>query len=142
MSGLVGITPAAGFVDASGAIFIGVISGAIGYYGVVKLKKILGYDDTLDVFGIHGLVGIWGAVATGIFANPDINGAAGLLYGNPGQVLTQLYGVGVTIFYSAIATTILYKLTTLITSGGRVKKELEEEGLDLAYHGEKGFDIH
>ena len=142
VSGLVGITPAAGFVDASGAIFIGIISGAIGYYGVVKLKKILGYDDTLDVFGIHGLVGIWGAIATGIFANPEINGAAGLLYGNPGQVLTQLYGVGVTIFYSAIVTAILYKVTTLVTAGGRVKKEMEEEGLDLAYHGEKGFDIH
>ena len=142
VSGLVGITPAAGFVDASGAIFIGIISGAIGYYGVVKLKKILGYDDTLDVFGIHGLVGIWGAIATGIFANPEINGAAGLLYGNPGQVLTQLYGVGVTIFYSAIVTAVLYKVTSLVTAGGRVKKEMEEEGLDLAYHGEKGFDIH
>ena len=65
-----------------------------------------------------------------------------MLYGNPGQVLTQLYGVGVTIFYSAIVTAILYKLTTLVTAGGRVKKEMEEEGLDLAYHGEKGFDIH
>jgi len=142
VSGLVGITPAAGFVDASGAIAIGVVSGAVGYYGVVKLKQILGYDDTLDVFGIHGLVGIWGAVATGIFANPDINGAAGLLYGNPGQVLTQLYGVGVTIFYSAIVTAILYKIATLFTQGGRVKEEIEKEGMDLAYHGERGFDIH
>ncbi|MDW7695618.1 ammonium transporter [Flammeovirgaceae bacterium SG7u.111] len=142
ISGLVGITPAAGFVDVEGALFIGTISGAIGYFGVVKLKSMLGYDDSLDVFGIHGLVGIFGAIATGLWANPEINGATGLFYGNPGQVLTQLYGVVVTICYSAVASAVLFKVTTLITSGGRVDEEIEKEGMDLAYHGEKGFDIN
>ncbi|MEN7551346.1 ammonium transporter [Rapidithrix thailandica] len=142
VSGLVGITPAAGFVDVFGALIIGLFSGAIGYFGVIKLKKILGYDDTLDVFGIHGLVGIFGAIATGIFANPEVNGAAGLLYGNPGQVLTQLYGVGVTIIYSGTVSAVLFKVATLVTAGGRVERSIEEEGMDLAYHGEKGFDIN
>ncbi|WP_020530750.1 ammonium transporter [Flexithrix dorotheae] len=141
VSGLVGITPAAGFVDVTGALVIGILSGAIGYFGVVKLKKILGYDDTLDVFGIHGLVGIFGAIATGIFANPEINGAAGLLYGNPGQVVTQFYGVSVTIIFSGIASAILFKVATLLTGGSRVTKKVEEEGMDLAYHGEAGFNI-
>ncbi|MBX2841274.1 MAG: ammonium transporter [Flammeovirgaceae bacterium] len=141
VSGLVGITPAAGFVDVTGALIIGILSGAIGYFGVVKLKKILNYDDTLDVFGIHGLVGIFGAIATGIFANPEVNGAAGLLYGNPGQVVTQIYGVGVTIVFSGIASAILFKIATLITGGSRVTKKVEEEGMDLAYHGEAGFNI-
>ena len=94
VSGLVGITPAAGYVDVSGALVIGLGSGLVGYFGVVKLKKWLGYDDTLDVFGIHGLVGAFGAIATGIFANPMVNeGNSGLLYGNPDQVWIQIQSV-------------------------------------------------
>ncbi|OHX68234.1 ammonium transporter [Flammeovirga pacifica] len=140
ISGLVGITPASGYVDVSGALAIGLISGAVGFWGVIKLKEKLGYDDTLDVFGIHGLVGIVGAVLTGVFANPEVNGAAGALYGNPGQVLVQLKAVFVTIIYSGVASFIIFKLTALITQGGRVTNKLEKEGIDEAFHGESSFD--
>ncbi|AZQ62903.1 ammonium transporter [Flammeovirga pectinis] len=140
ISGLVGITPASGYVDVSGALAIGAISGIVGFYGVVKLKKAIGYDDTLDVFGIHGLVGIVGAVLTGVFANPEVNGAAGLLYGNPGQVLIQLKAVVVTIIYSGIASAIIFKLSTLLTAGGRVDAKIESDGMDESIHGEKSFE--
>ena len=142
VSGLVGITPAAGFVDVSGALFIGIGSGVVGYFGVVKLKKWLGYDDTLDVFGIHGLVGAFGAIATGIFANPLVNdGNAGLLYGNPGQVWIQIQSVFFVSVYSAIVTYIIYKIISLVFGTGRVSEEVEKDGMDMAYHGERGFDI-
>tara|TARA_Y100000817_G_C16815924_1_gene526531 strand:+ start:89 stop:1312 length:1224 start_codon:yes stop_codon:yes gene_type:complete len=142
VSGLVGITPAAGYVDVSGALFIGLGSGLVGYFGVVKLKKWLGYDDTLDVFGIHGLVGAFGAIATGIFANPVINeGNAGLLYGNPGQVLIQVQSVIYVSLYSAFATFIIYKIISLLFGTGRISEEVEKDGMDMAYHGERGFDI-
>jgi Amt family ammonium transporter len=139
VSGLVGITPASGYVDVSGALVIGLCSGAIGYFGVVKLKKMLGYDDTLDVFGIHGLVGIFGAIATGFLANPDINGASGLFYGNPSQVLPQLIAVVATIAFAGIGSAILFKLTMLVTGGGRVDHGLEDQGMDAGYHGEESF---
>ena len=142
VSGLVGITPAAGYVDVSGALIIGLGSGLVGYFGVVKLKKWLGYDDTLDVFGIHGLVGAFGAIATGIFANPLVNeGNSGLLYGNPGQVWIQLQSVIYVSLYSAIATFIIYKIISLIFGKGRISEEVEKDGMDMAYHGERGFDI-
>jgi len=142
VSGLVGITPAAGYVDVSGALFIGIGSGVVGYFGVVKLKKWLGYDDTLDVFGIHGLVGAFGAIATGIFANPLVNdGNAGLLYGNPGQVWIQIQSVFFVSVYSAVATYIIYKIISLVFGTGRVSEEVEKDGMDMAYHGERGFDI-
>ncbi|ANQ47626.1 ammonium transporter [Flammeovirga sp. MY04] len=140
ISGLVGITPASGYVDVSGALVIGLVSGAVGFWGVIKLKEKLGYDDTLDVFGIHGLVGIVGAVLTGVFANPEVNGAAGALYGNAGQVLVQLKAVVVTIIYSGVASAIIFKITALITQGGRVDDKLEKEGIDEAFHGESSFD--
>ena len=142
VSGLVGITPAAGYVDVSGALFIGIGSGVVGYFGVVKLKKWLGYDDTLDVFGIHGLVGAFGAIATGIFANPLVNeGNAGLLYGNPDQVWIQIQSVFFVSVYSAVATFIIYKIISLVFGTGRVSEEVEKDGMDMAYHGERGFDI-
>ena len=142
VSGLVGITPAAGYVDVSGALIIGLGSGLVGYFGVVKLKKWLGYDDTLDVFGIHGLVGAFGAIATGIFANPLVNeGNSGLLYGNPGQVWIQLQSVIYVSLYSAISTFIIYKIISLIFGKGRISEDVEKDGMDLAYHGERGFDI-
>ena len=142
VSGLVGITPAAGYVDVSGALFIGIGSGLVGYFGVVKLKKWLGYDDTLDVFGIHGLVGAFGAIATGIFANPLVNeGNAGLLYGNPDQVWIQIQSVFFVSVYSAVATFIIYKIISLVFGTGRVSEEVEKDGMDMAYHGERGFDI-
>ena len=142
VSGLVGITPAAGYVDVSGALYIGIGSGVVGYFGVVKLKKWLGYDDTLDVFGIHGLVGAFGAIATGIFANPLVNeGNAGLLYGNPDQVWIQIQSVFFVSVYSAVATFIIYKIISLVFGTGRVSEEVEKDGMDMAYHGERGFDI-
>jgi ammonium transporter, Amt family len=140
VSGLVGITPASGYVDVSGALIIGIFSGAIGYFGVVKLKKMLGYDDTLDVFGIHGLVGIFGAIATGFLANPEINeGKAGLFYGNPGQVMSQLIAVLATIVFAGVGSAILFKVTMLVTGGGRIDHGLEDQGMDAGYHGEESF---
>lgn len=139
ISGLVGITPAAGYVGVDGALAIGAFSGLIGYYSVMHLKKALKYDDTLDVFGIHGIVGIWGSLATGLFANPVINGEAGLFYGNPYQFIAQLLAVLATIFFSLIGTFAVYKLTGLLTRGVRVEEEVEMKGIDVAYHKEKSF---
>ncbi|MEQ9310300.1 MAG: ammonium transporter [Balneolaceae bacterium] len=136
VSGLVGITPASGFVDVSGALAIGIISGLVGYWGVVHLKSMIKHDDTLDAFGIHGLVGIAGALLTGVFANPDVNGGAGLLYGNPGQLWVQAKAVIITIAYSAVGTFIVWKIASLITRGDRIEEELELEGMDIGYHGE------
>lgn len=143
VSGLVGITPACGYVSVSGALAIGLLSGVIGYFGAIKLKNVLKYDDTLDAFGVHGLVGIFGSIATGFFANPKINEqAVGLIYGNPMQVLVQLKAVVITIIYSAIATTLVFYLTSLLTKGARVDEAVEAIGLDEAYHKERGFNIN
>ncbi|WP_338813672.1 ammonium transporter [Bernardetia sp. Wsw4-3y2] len=142
VSGLVGITPACGYVSVSGALAIGLFSGLIGYYGVIKLKKVLDYDDTLDAFGIHGLVGIWGSLAAGIFANPAINpDAIGALYGNIEQIGVQLLAILTVIAYSAIATTVVYFVSAFVTKGARVDEIMEKTGLDEAYHGERGFNI-
>lgn len=142
VAGLVAITPAAGFVDNSAALIIGAVAGIVGFVGVNVIKKAFKYDDSLDAFGIHALAGIWGALATGIFANPAVNSAGkGLLYGNPGQVLIQLKAVVVTIIFTAIATAIVYGISSLLTGGGRVSAEDESTGLDEATHGEKAFHI-
>jgi ammonium transporter, Amt family len=142
IAGLVGITPAAGYVDAAGAAAIGLGSGVEGYFCVIKLKNLIRYDDTLDAFGLHGMVGIFGAIATGIFANPAVNGRSGLLYGNPSQVWTQLTVVLVTIAYSAIATFIVFKICSWINGGARVSEREEDMGMDAALHGERAFDLH
>jgi Amt family ammonium transporter len=139
ISGLVGITPAAGYVGVDGALIIGLVSGMLGFVGVVYLKKAFNYDDTLDAFGIHGLVGIWGSIATGLFANPEINGEAGLFYGNPQQVMVQLVAVLVTILFSLVGTFVIYKITKLLTRGTRVAADVEIRGIDAAYHDEKSF---
>jgi Amt family ammonium transporter len=140
VAGLVGITPAAGFVDLSGAFVIGIGSGILGYLGVAVLKPRMGFDDSLDAFGVHGVCGIWGAIATGIFANPAINEAGtGLLYGNPKQVLVQLVGVAATIVYAAVATFVLASITRVVTRGLRVSDEDEIQGLDRSAHGERAF---
>ncbi|MCP4522521.1 MAG: ammonium transporter [Cytophagales bacterium] len=141
ISGLVAITPAAGYVDTPAALAMGALGGIVGYVGVVKLKSLLGYDDTLDAFGIHGLVGIFGALATGFFANPDVNpDGTGALYGNWGQIGSQALAMFVTMVFSAVATTIVFKVSSLITGGARVDEEKEEKGLDEAIHGEQGFN--
>ncbi len=140
VSGLVGITPASGYVDVTGALVIGFSSGIIGYYGVNYLKPLFRYDDTLDAFGIHGLVGIWGTLATGFFANPKINEAAGLFYGNPHQILPQLIGVAVTILFSAVGTLVVYLLSSLITRGGKINYLTRMRGVDSVLHNEKDSD--
>ncbi len=142
IAGLVGITPAAGFVTLAGALAIGAAAGIIGYFGVAVLKHKLGYDDSLDAFGIHGLCGMWGAIATGLFAAPSITeGAAGLFYGNPKQVWIQFLSIIGTIAFSAIATFIVIKITGFITKGIRVNSDDEHAGLDNAIHGERAFEI-
>jgi len=142
VAGLVGITPAAGYVDVTGAAAIGLGSGIVGYICVVKLKNWIRYDDTLDAFGLHGMVGIFGAIATGIFANPAVNSGTGLLYGNPSQVWTQFFAVLVISAYSAIATFVVYKICAFLTKGGRVSERQEDLGMDEALHGEKAFDLN
>ena len=142
IAGLVGITPAAGFVSLTGALAIGCVSGVVGFFGVAVLKRKLGYDDSLDAFGIHGLCGIWGAMATGLFANPSITqGAAGLFYGNPKQVWIQFVSIIGTIAFSATATLIVILITKFSTNGLRVDKDDELAGLDNALHGERAFEI-
>lgn len=139
ISGLVGITPASGYVDINGALWIGLTSGVLGYFCVVNLKKRFRYDDTLDAFGIHGVVGIWGSIATGIFANPSINGESGWLYGNPSQMLPQIIAVAITIMYSGIMTLIIYYITKVLTMGVRIDERAERMGLDKHYHKETNF---
>jgi len=137
VSGLVAITPAAGYVDPAGAMALGVIGSIVGYIGVVKLKEYFGHDDTLDAFGMHGLVGIAGALLTGVFANPSVDGeSAGLLYGNPGQLWLQTKSVLVTIIYSGVATFIVFKISAFFTGGGRINRSIELEGMDIGYHEE------
>ncbi|MBT3305107.1 MAG: ammonium transporter [Alphaproteobacteria bacterium] len=135
VAGLVAITPASGYVDPFGALIIGLAAGLVCYWGAVVLKPKMGYDDTLDVFGVHGLGGITGAVLTGVFAVEAIGGTKGLLEGNPGQVLVQIEGIVATIVYSAIATFIILKVVGAVM-GLRVDEEAEVGGLDYNLHGE------
>ena len=142
VAGLVAITPAAGFVNLPAALVIGLVAGGLGYFSVSKLKKRFGYDDTLDAFGVHGICGIWGALATGIFANPAITeGAAGLIYGNPMQIVIQAISIVATIVFVAIGTWVVVLVTRLITGGIRVDEESEISGLDSAVHGERAFEV-
>jgi len=137
--GLVAITPAAGFVGVMGALAIGVGAGALGY-GAVLLRPKLGLDDALDVFAVHGIGGIWGALATGIFAVEAIGGTAGLIEGNGAQMLTQLYGVLATLGYSAGVTLIILLVLKYIPGLGlRASEKNEDEGLDVAEHGERAY---
>jgi Amt family ammonium transporter len=141
VAGLVGITPAAGFVNICGAMIIGVAAGVVSYLSVAFLKARLGYDDALDAFGIHGVSGTLGAILTGIFADPSVNEAGkGLLYGNPGQLWTQIFAVGVTVVYCAVVTLIILFVIKLVV-GLRVDAEEEIEGLDETEHGEKAYNL-
>jgi Amt family ammonium transporter len=136
IAGLVAITPAAGFVGPVGAFFIGLIAGIACYWASTKLKNKFGYDDSLDVFGIHGVGGTVGAILTGIFAKEAIGGAAGLLEGNTGQLWLQFIGVAFTIVYTGVLTYIILKIVNLITPL-RATPEEETQGLDLNQHGEQ-----
>ena len=135
IAGLVAITPAAGYVDASGALAIGATAGLVCFWGATWLKKRMGYDDSLDVFAVHGLSGIAGALLTGVFALEAIGGTPGALEGNWGQIGIQFYGVAATLIYSAGATFILLKIIDA-TFGLRVEEDDEREGLDIRLHGE------
>jgi len=140
LAGLVGITPAAGFVNIGGALFIGFACAVLSYIAVVVVKRLFPWDDALDVFGIHGISGILGAILTGFFADPDINNAAGLLYGNFKQPLIQIFAVIVSIIYSFVMTFIIAKLLDVVV-GLRVSEDEEEGGLDSSQHGEKAFNM-
>ncbi|WP_295722031.1 ammonium transporter [uncultured Methanobrevibacter sp.] len=140
VAGLVAITPAAGFVDTLGAIVIGIITAFVSYFAIYYLKPKLGYDDALDVFGIHGLSGLWGAIATGIFATPVINGAAGILYGNPNQLTIQIIVSIATMAYAFIVSYIIARVIKA-TMGMRVDEKTEIKGLDTQLHEESGYRI-
>ena len=148
VSGLVAVTPAAGFVGPMGAIVLGLIAGVLCFWGVTGLKKMLGLDDSLDVFGVHGVGGIVGALGVGIFAAPSLGGtgvfdyATGAVaeYSIIGQVTSQAWGVGVTILWSGIVSFIIFKLIDLVI-GLRVSEEAEREGLDTTTHGERAYNM-
>ena len=137
VAGLVAITPASGFVDPKGALVIGLVAGLVCYIASVPVKRMFGYDDALDVWGVHGVGGALGAILTGVFASNAINGLGkGWLYdGNFGQVFIQFQGILYTMIYCGIATFIILKVVDLIV-GLRVKRDVEVEGLDINLHGE------
>ncbi len=140
VAGLVAITPAAGFVDVTGALWIGLLVSPLCYLFVVVIKQKLGYDDSLDAFGVHGVGGTFGALATGLWANPSVNAYKGLFYGNPEQFMIQLKTVFATMAYSIIVTLVLaFVVDRLI--GLRAPSREEELGLDLSQHGEEGYTL-
>jgi len=149
VAGLVAITPACGFVGPMGALIMGLLAGVICLWGVNGLKRLLGADDSLDVFGVHGVGGILGAILTGVFAAPSLGGQ-GIFdyvankpsadYSISGQVLIQATGVGVTIVWSAVVAFIAFKLVDMVI-GLRVPEEEEREGLDITTHGESAYHM-
>jgi Amt family ammonium transporter len=142
VAGLVAITPASGFVSVIPAILIGMFASTFCFIAVAVVKPLLGYDDSLDTFGIHCVGGVWGALATGLFASKLVNpdGANGLFWGNPKQFLIQLAAVGATLFYSFGASVILYKVVDWVI-GMRVTEKDEIMGLDLTQHNENAYTI-
>jgi Amt family ammonium transporter len=142
VAGLVAITPAAGFVNVGGAIGIGLGAGVICYLFVSFVKEKLGYDDALDAFGVHCVGGIWGALATGLWATTTVNsaGANGLFYGNPAQFLIQLKAVAITVAYSGVVSFVLLKLVDKVI-GLRATEQSERIGLDLTDHRETGYTM-
>jgi ammonium transporter, Amt family len=135
VAGLVAITPASGYVAPVGALVIGIAAGIVCYLASTVLKKALGYDDSLDVFGIHGMGGIVGAILTGVFASEAIGGTKGLLEGNAAQVGVQLWGIMATIVWCGVATFVILIAINAVM-GLRVSRDTEIEGLDLNLHGE------
>jgi Amt family ammonium transporter len=135
VAGLVAITPAAGFVGPMGAFWIGIAAGIVCFFASTTIKRAIGYDDSLDVFGIHAVGGIVGAILTGVFAMEAIGGTPGLLEGNPGQVLTQIWGIIATIVWCAVASFVILIIVNILV-GVRVSQAAEIEGLDINQHGE------
>ena len=138
VAGLVAITPASGFVTPGGAIVIGLAAGGL-CYSATLLRARLKVDDALDVFAVHGVGGVFGALATGVLATSAVQaGFTGLIDGNPGQILTQLVAVGATIAYAVVATFVIVKVVDVVL-GIRITARQEELGLDLAVHGEVAY---
>jgi len=142
VAGLVAITPACGFVNPMNAIFIGIIVSFLCYLAIAKVKSYFKYDDSLDVFGVHGVGGIWGTIATGLFAEKAVNdaGANGLFFGGAHQFLVQCMLVAVTVVFAAAMTWILFKLVDAVI-GVRVEKTNEIVGLDLTQHSESAYTL-
>lgn len=140
VAGLVSITPAAGFVTALSAVAIGLLGGIICFLSVSMIKIRFGYDDALDAFGVHGVGGAWGALATGLFASKAVNeaGADGLLYGNPAQFASQFVGVAVSCLFAVLMTVLIMKSLALFMKI-RVEESQENWGLDITEHGERGY---
>ena len=138
VAGLVAITPASGSADVMGAIIIGLVGGALGFIGVSKIKKIFKVDDSLDAFWVHGLVGIWGSIATALFIAPYLMSEN---FSLATQMAAQLKAIGLTIVYSGIMTAVVYFISSLITGGGRVDDETELKGLDTETHGEEAINL-
>jgi Amt family ammonium transporter len=138
VAGLVAITPAAGSAGVEGAIIIGLVGGILGFWGVAKLKNMFKVDDSLDAFWIHGLVGIWGSVATALFI---ADYAKAENYDMGSQLVSQFQAIGLTIVYSAIVTAVVFYIASAITGGGRVDEESESRGLDETVHGEKAINL-
>ena len=136
VAGLVAITPASGFVDPSGALIIGIAAGIVCYLAATSLKHALGYDDSLDAFGIHGVGGIVGAILTGVFAVEAVGGHAGLLEGNAGQVMTQIYGVLATVVWCGVGLVRPAQADRCDDRPAGVSQEVERDSLDLQLHGE------
>ena len=140
VAGLVAITPASGYVTPGGALAIGLVAGGL-CYSATLLRARSRVDDALDVFAVHGVGGMFGAIATGIFASSTVQAAySGLLDGNPQQVVTQAVAVGATILYAGIGTVVIVKVVDVLL-GIRVKPEVEEMGLDLSVHGEAAYQV-
>jgi Amt family ammonium transporter len=142
VAGLVAITPGAGFVSVIPAIIIGLLVSVFCFIAVTVIKPLFDYDDSLDAFGVHCVGGIWGALATGLFASKLINPAGnnGLFFGNPKQFLIQLATILVTVIYTAVVTFVIYKLVDIFV-GVRVDEKTEAMGLDLTQHHERAYTV-
>ncbi|HSS46801.1 MAG TPA: ammonium transporter, partial [Burkholderiales bacterium] len=136
VAGLVAITPASGFVAPIGSLWIGVAAGVFCFFATTTVKNMLGYDDSLDAFGVHCIGGFTGAILTGVFAVKDIGGTAGVLEGNFGQLLIQFIGASSTLIFSFVMSFIILKVLDMVI-GIRVTEDQEREGLDIALHGEQ-----
>ncbi|MBR4152191.1 MAG: ammonium transporter [Selenomonadaceae bacterium] len=141
VAGLVAITPAAGYVTILPSVAIGLIGGMVCYTAVAIVKAKLGYDDSLDAFGVHGVGGIWGAIATGLWATTSVNpdGANGLFYGETDLFFAQIISIGVAVIFAVVGSTLLYKVVSAIVSL-RADESEEISGLDLVEHGERGYN--
>jgi len=142
VAGLAAITPAAGFVGVEAALIIGIVASILCFIAVSYIKQTFKYDDSLDAFGVHGISGFWGTVATGLFATKAVNpaGSNGLFFGNPKQLIIQLIAVAATIVYTFIGTWILFKLVDVFV-GVRVGEKDEAMGLDLTQHNERAYTM-